>query len=136
MKKLLAAITFAAGAVFGMLFSTKRGAEIRKEFKSKATPEGKAEVVGEEAKDMLKDFWQTIKGPLKKGYKQVEWGVKKYGKKYGSEALEKLEGWEKKAAHEIKRDVAIAKKGVKKTAARAKKAAVKKFGQVRRKFRK
>lgn len=121
MKKILAAMTFAAGAVFGMFFSPKKGEDLRKEVKSAKSNEDKAEVVGEEAKKMAKSFWKTIKGPLKKGMDDMRKEMEKQSKKYGTEAKKSIDKWKKKAEAEIRKDLKKAKTTAKKKATAAKK---------------
>ena len=136
MKKLLAALTFAAGAIFGMLFSGRRGQEIRKEIETKSSNEEKAELVGEEAKTMFKNFWNTIRGPLKKLGKEMKKDAEKYSKKYGKEAIDKIEEWKEKASKEIEKDVSVAKKEFKSSAKKFKAVAKKKVNQVKKQIKK
>lgn len=102
MRKLFTAITFLFGAVFGLLFSTKKGEEVRRKLDQKEGADEKMEVVAEEAKGMFRNFWRAIKGPLKKGYKELEKNAKKYGKEYAGEAKEELEKGVKRVANEAK----------------------------------
>jgi len=132
MKKILAAMSFAAGAVFGMFFSTKKGAEVRKEVSSQKSTEDKAEVLGEEAKAMLKNFWNTIKKPLKKGLDDARKEMEMQSKKYGKSAKKNIDSWKKSAETEIRKDLAKAKKEIKKSARKAKSTAKKKVSQARR----
>ncbi len=110
MKKILAALSFVFGAVFGLLFSTKRGEEIRKEFKSKKGSEQKMEVVAEETKSLFKNFWKTVKGPLERTWKSVEKEAEGVGKKYGKGAKKKFGEMKDKAMKEMKREMEVLKK--------------------------
>lgn len=162
MKKLFAVITFTAGAVFGMLFSTKKGEEIRRRVTSQRSREEKAEAIASEAKDMAKSFWKTIKGPLMnfgeilkndaekygpqakkkleqwkdKAVQEVKREAKKYGKEYGPVAKKKFEWWKKRAVQEIKKDAGLAKKEFKRAAKKAKSTAGKKLKQVKKQVKK
>lgn len=115
MKKILTILTFSIGAIFGMLFSTKKGEEIRKEVKAKKTSDEKMEIVGEEAKAMLRNFWKTVKGPVEKHLKTLKDEAEKYGKKYGKGALEGLEREARMVKNTVKKGVKKAQKSVQKT---------------------
>jgi gas vesicle protein len=110
MRKLFTAVTFLFGAVFGLLFSTKKGEEVRRKLEQKEGADEKMEVVAEEAKGMFRNFWRAIKGPLKKGYKEIERNAKKYGKEYGAQVQEKLEDLKGAAKEELSKDVKFASK--------------------------
>ncbi|GEM_PF-5224507 len=110
MKKILAALSFIFGAVFGLLFSTKRGEEIRKEFRAKKGSEQKMEVVAEETKSLFKNFWKIVKSPLEKTWKSVEKEAGTVGTKYGKEAKKKFEVMKGKAMKEMKREMEVLKK--------------------------
>lgn len=136
MKKILAAIAFAFGAVFGVLFTGKKGDEVRQKLKTKKTNEGKAEVLGEEAKDLAKNFWGAVKGPLQKFSNSMQSSFKSYQRKYGPEAKKKLGEWKVMAEKELNKDLKIAGKQLKKSAKVAKKMALKEAKALRGKVKK
>lgn len=104
LKKFFTALGFAAGAVFGLFFSRKKGEELRKAVQSKKSSDQKLEVVGAEAKAMLRNFWTTIQGPLKKGLKELKKDAEKVGK-----------DWKTKALTEIEKDTKVIKKKAQET---------------------
>lgn len=110
MKKFFAALSFVAGGVFALFFSSKKGEQLRKEVQSEKTSDGKIEVVAREAKTVLSNFWNMIKDPLKKGAMKIEQEAEKYGKKYGGEAKEKMGEWKDKAVTEMSKELKKAKK--------------------------
>ena len=126
-------MSFAAGAIFGMFFSPKKGEDLRKEMRSTKKNEDKAELVGEEAKAMAKSFWETVKGPLKKGMDDMRKEMEKQGKKYGGEAKKSIDTWKKKAEAEIRKDLKKAKTTAKKKATAAKKTVKKKISATKKK---
>lgn len=99
MKKLLTAVSFAAGGLFALMFSSKKGDELRKQVKSEKTPEGKIEVVGKEAKNVFVNFWRLIKDPLQKGLQKAEHEAEKYG----HEAKKKLGSWKNTVTNKVKK---------------------------------
>lgn len=132
MRKLFTAITFGAGALFGMIFSTKKGDEIRTKVAAKKSTEDKAEVVGEEAKEMFKNFWATIKGPLKKGLDDTRKEMEKAGKKYGKQAQKKMMEFKDMAEEEIQKEVKKAKKEINKAGKKLKATAKKKAASAKK----
>jgi|CXWL01.1.fsa_nt_gi hypothetical protein len=136
MKKILAAITFATGALFGVLFTSKKGDEVRKKLSSKKSTEGRAEVLGEEAKDLAKNFWSTVKGPLQKFSNSMQSSFKSYQKKYGPQAKKKFGEWKLMAGKELNKDLKIAGKQLKKTVKKAGRLAVKEAKMIQGKVKK
>lgn len=135
MKKLLTALTFASGAIFGMFFSTKKGEQIRKEMARKKGSEEKLEVVKEEAGAMAKSFWNTVKGPLKRGFKDAKKEMEKIGKEYGTQAKKRLSEWKEKAEKEFKEEVKGAAGKVKRVAEKATSAAKNQMKVVKKKLK-
>ncbi|MDF2379752.1 MAG: hypothetical protein P1V18_06085 [Candidatus Gracilibacteria bacterium] len=131
-KLLKNAFLFSGGAILGMLFSTKDGSNIRKKMKQKKSNEDKAEIVAEEAKAMATNFWNTIKGPLKKAGEAVRKDIEKYGNEYGKEAKSKIDGWKKQATKEIEKDIKKAKSEIKKATKKAKSRTKKKVSAVKK----
>ena len=93
-----------------MLFSSKKGDQLRREVQAKKTPDAKIEVMAREAKTVFRNFWNMVKDPLKKGAMKVEKEAEKYGKKYSTEAKEKLEAWKDKAVEGVGKELQYAKK--------------------------
>lgn len=135
MKKILAAFGFFTGAVFGMLFSTKKGEDIRKEVKAKKNSDQKLEVVKNEAKALLTNFWNSIRGPLKRHFKDIKEEAEKYGKKYGHGASVTLGKWKEKAMNELEKEASFVKNSVKKGVKGAKNTVSKTVHVVRKKLR-
>jgi len=136
MKKLFTALTFGAGAVFGMLFSTKKGEVVRKQLASKRSTEGKAEVIGKEAKELAQNFWKTVKVPMKKMGEVIQKDMERYTKQYSDQAKDKIDDWKKKAEKEITVEIKRAKLEVKKAVKKGKQSAKKAVSTARKTVKK
>jgi gas vesicle protein len=129
LRKAGALLTFAAGATTGLLFSTKTGKEVRDKMAREKTPEEKAKVLAEEAKNAGFGLWEAIRPTIMKAKSEIQKEVNKF-KIEAKKDIAKLKAAGKKqvsvlkkqAQAEIKKDVAKAKKGLIKKATKAKKA--------------